>query len=90
MEVKHLSECVIFEVSIKNKRGSVVPLCRSPSQTQDEFDIFLRIFEQFIGNIITKNPLFILIIGDFNIRSTNWWKNDLSTSEGIQFDLLAA
>ena len=68
----------------------MVPHYRSPSQTQGEFDIFLITFEQLIGNIITKNPLFILIIGDFNIRSTNWWKNDLSTSEGIQFDLLTA
>ena len=30
-EVKNLNECVIFEVSTKNKRGHVVPLCRSPS-----------------------------------------------------------
>ena len=30
--------------------------------------------------------MFVLITGDFNIRSTNWWKNDLSTSEGTQVD----
>ena len=41
VEVKNLNECLIFEVSIKNKRGCVVSLYRSPSQTQDEFDIFL-------------------------------------------------
>ena len=40
VEVKNLNECVIFEVFIKNKRGYVVLLYRSPSQTQDEFDIF--------------------------------------------------
>ena len=40
VEVKNLNECVIFEVSIKKKRGYVVSLYRSPSQTQDEFDIF--------------------------------------------------
>ena len=39
-EVKNLNECRIFEVSIKNKREYVVSLYRSPSQTQDEFDIF--------------------------------------------------
>ena len=41
VEVKNLNECLIFEVSIKNKRGCVVSLYRSPSRTQDEFDIFL-------------------------------------------------
>ena len=70
------------------KRGYVVSLYRSRNQTQDEFDIFLMSFEQLIGDIIAKNLLFVLITGDFNVRSTNWWKNDLSTSEGTQVDSL--
>ena len=41
-------------------------------------------FEQLISGIITKNPLFVLITGDFNVRSSNWWKNDLFTSGGTQ------
>ena len=65
----------------------MVSLYRLPSQTQDEFDIFLIIFEKLIGDI-AKNPLFVLITGHFNVRSTKWWKNDLSTSEGIQVDSL--
>ena len=32
--------------------------------------------------------MFVLITGDFNVRSTNWWKNNLSTSEGTQVDSL--
>ena len=32
--------------------------------------------------------MFVLITGDFNVRSTNWWKNDLPTSEGTQVDSL--
>ena len=71
VEVENLNECVIFEVSIKNERGYVVSLCRSPSQTEDEFDIFLLNFEQLIGDIIAENPLFVLITGDLNVRSTN-------------------
>ena len=66
----------------------MVLLYGSPSQTQDEFDIFLINLEQSIGDIIVKNPLFVLITGDFNVRSSNWWKNDFSTSEGTQVDSL--
>ena len=40
VEVKNLNKCVIFEMSIKKIRGHVVPLRRSPSQSQDEFDTF--------------------------------------------------
>ena len=64
------------------------PLYRSPSQPQDEFDIFLINIEQLISDIITKNPLFVIITAYFNVRSSNWWKNDLSTFEGIQVDSL--
>ena len=57
---------------IKNKKGYVISLYRLPSQTQNEFDMFLINFEQLIGDIIAKNSLFV-ITGDFNVRSTNWW-----------------
>ena len=40
VEVKNLNECLILAVSIENKRGYVVSLYRSPSQTQEEFEIF--------------------------------------------------
>ena len=56
-------------VWIKNKRGYVVSIYRLPSQTQDEFDIFL--IKKFIGDIIAKNALFVPITHDFKIRSTN-------------------
>ena len=59
-------------------------LYRSPSKIQDEFDIFLINPEKLTGDIIAKNHLFVLITGDFNVRSSNWWKNDLSASEGTQ------
>ena len=61
---------------------------RSPSQTQNEFDIFLKNPQQLIGDIITKNTFFVLITGDFNVRSSNWWKNDPSTSKRTQVDSL--
>ena len=67
-------------MSIKNKRRYVVSLHKSPSQTKDEFDVFLISFEQVIGDIIAEKS-FVQI-------KTNWWKNDLSTSEDTQVDSL--
>ena len=52
------------------------------------FNIFLINFEQLIDYITAKTLLLVLIIGGFNFRLTNWWRNDLSTSEGTQVDLL--
>ena len=51
---------------------------------------FLINFEQLIGDIIAQNPSLVLITGDFNVRSSNWWKNDFTTSEGTQVDSLSS
>ena len=65
----------------------MVSLFRLPSQIQYDFNIFLIKFEKWIIDFIAKN-MFVLITGDFNVRSTIWWENDLSTSEGTQVDSL--
>ena len=36
-----LNECLILEINIQNKKGYVISLYRSPSQSKDEFDHFL-------------------------------------------------
>ena len=35
---------------------------------------------------MSQSPHFILVTGDFNVRSSSWWKNGLTTSEGNQLD----
>ena len=47
----YLQECLILEISINNKKGYVVSLYRSPSQTPDEFDSFINNFEKLISDI---------------------------------------
>ena len=82
----YLKECLILEVSINNKRGYVVSLYRSPSQTPDEFDSFITNLEKIVVDISRSNPHFLLLIGDFNARSSNWSSNDTTTAEGAQLD----
>ena len=33
---------------------------------------------------------FISVTGDFNVRSSFWWKNDVTTSEGNQVDAITS
>ena len=42
----YLKECLIFEVSINSKRGYVVSMYRSPSQTSDDFNSFTTNLEK--------------------------------------------
>ena len=66
-------------MSHNNKKVIVSVICRSSSQNNDQFDLFLSNFEKLI--IDTKNckPYLSVITGDFNARSCSWWSNDIYT-----------
>ena len=86
----NLNGYLVLEINIQNKKGYVISLYRSPSQSKGEFDKSLLIFEQFISDRMSQNPRFILVIGDFNVRLSSWWKNDLTTSESNQVDAITS
>ena len=64
----------------------IISLYRSPSQTHDEFDNLLLNFEQFLCDIIARNPFFVLITGDFNATTAKLWRNDTATTEVTKID----
>ena len=59
---------------------------RSPSQTSDDFNSFTTNLEKLVINISSTNPHFILMIGDFNVKSSNWSSNDTTTAEGATLE----
>ena len=68
VETNYLSECLLCEVSINNKKGYVAILYRSPTQNSLEFDNFILKFEMILSDINFSNPHFSIILGDFNAR----------------------
>ena len=66
----------------------MVSLYRSPSQTQDQFNEFLLNFEQLLSDVFFCSPSFLLIRGDFNAKTSSWWRKDSTTSKGIQIEAL--
>ena len=46
--LNNLSECIVFEVCIQNKRGYIISLYRSPRQTHDKFYDILLNFEKVL------------------------------------------
>ena len=76
----YLKECLISEVSINNKRGYVVSMYRSPSQTSDDINSFTTNLEKLVINISSTSPHFILIIGGFKAKSSNWSYKDTTTA----------
>ena len=72
IQINYLPECLVGEINHDNEKIFIVILYRSPSQTTDEFDEFLRGFQGVIDNINQCNPYFTVITGDFNARCNRW------------------
>ena len=83
-----LKECLLLEVFIGNKKRFVLSLYRSPSQSQEGFYDFLFLLDQLLSNIVSQNPTFLLVTGDFNARNSSWRKNDCITREGNKIESL--
>ena len=85
----NFSECILCEISMRNKTGYIAVTYRSPSQTASEFANFLENFEKLLYQIQQFRSSFVVILGDFNAKSKSWWNKDITSNEGSQIDSLA-
>ena len=67
---------------------SFLCLYRSPSQTRDIFETFADNVELTLDSIINKNPFIIVALGDFNAKTTNWYKSYVNSYEGLKIDTI--
>ena len=74
------------EIQLNKKKYFFVVIYRSPSQDQSEFDNFTINFELLLSKLHAENPFCVIITGDFNCRSTQWWENDVENNEGKLFE----
>ena len=86
----HLSECLILEVNLKNKKGYLVSFYHSPNQNPEEFELFLTNLENLLADITNRHPHFMLLLGNFNAKSKSWFINGQSSSEGTQLESLTS
>ena len=59
-------------------------------KTSNGFSSLTINLEKLVTNISSINPHFILMIGDFNAKLSNWSSNDTTTVEGAQLDYLTS
>ena len=88
--LSNLKECIIIELTLKNKKGYVISLYRSPSQSMDEFEEFLLNLDQTLHDISSLNPSFVMLLGDFNAKSSSWCSQDITSSEGFRIETLTS
>ena len=66
IEVKYLHEFINFELRIG---GKFLSLYRLPSQSKDDFEMFLENLELNFDHMAEKSPLMVVVLGNFNANS---------------------
>ena len=87
-DIATLPKCIVCELHLNRKKFFFTIIYRSPSQNHEEFDIFLINFELMLSKMFAENPYAIIISGDFNCRSTQWWDKENENEEGRSFEPL--
>ena len=90
LNLTNLSECIICEGLLQNCKGYIAVIYKSPSQNTAEFEEFLSNVEDILNTTASSSSLFPIIPGDFNARSSFWWKNDKTTVEGARLEALTS
>ena len=83
----YLRESSTLEVTISNKKGYVITLYRSPSQTSD---CFISNLEKLLIHIISFDPHFMILLGEFNAKSKSWSVTDKTLEEGAILENLTS
>ena len=64
LDIRFLYESIVFDLRISDKQCSFISLCRSPSQSDDDFVLFLDNFELTLDTLAQKNLFFMVALGD--------------------------
>ena len=66
---------------VGDKICNFIALYRSPSQSQDLFKSFKENLELNLESAVQNKPFLVVLLGDFNAKSGNWYKNNITTTE---------
>ena len=88
LDIKCLYECLNFEANLIAKVCNFLCLYRSPSQIREPFETFADNLELNLDALTNNNPFLNITIGDFNWKTTNWYKNGTTPSEGLKIDVI--
>ena len=56
----------------------------------EEFETFIKNLELNLEPIFIKNPCLTVVIGDFNVKPSNWCKGDKTTASGTKLEIMGS
>ena len=82
LNVQYLQESICFELKIGDKTCNFLSLYKSPGQSQNDFETFIESLELNLESLVQRNPFLVVLIEDFNAKSSNWFCQDKTNYEG--------
>ena len=89
-DISFFSECLLCQININNKKGYIIVLYGSPSQTSFEFNNFQHNLDKILNDVKQLGSTFLIMLCDFNAKSKTWWTHDITTNEGVQIESLTS
>ena len=89
-DVSNLQECLVTEITVKNKQCFLTCLYRYPSQNREQIQSFCDSLDSLVNNMNSLNPAISTITGDFNGKRSKWYSFDLSDKIGKELDTITS
>ncbi len=64
----------VCKIQMNRKKYFFATICRSPSQNTIGLRDFMENFELMLSKMASENPYCVIITGDFNVLSPQWWE----------------
>ncbi len=87
-DLELLQEMIVAEITFARKKIFFITVYRSPSQTSDQFEEFINQLQATLDQLRRERYHSLVLTGDFNCRSSQWWDNDVENPEGTALDEL--
>ena len=81
-------EMIVAEIALARKKIFFITVYHSPSQTSEQFEEFINKMQMIFDQIRRERCHSLILTGDLNCRSSQWWDEDTEYPEGIALDEL--
>ena len=87
-DLEIIQETVICEIPIRRKKVFFIAMYRSPNQSNEEFDEFYDRLQEILDIIKDAKPHCVILTGDLNCRSKQFWSDDIDSPKKVALDEL--
>ena len=87
-DLEFLQEMIVAEITISRNKILFSTIYRSPSQNSEQFENFIDRLHRSLNVMQRERPPLMILTGDLNCRSSQWWPQDMEEPQGMALEEL--